>query len=227
MREMKTLLLFLSLFATIGCSTHPVRNVAGGDSTCSGLLRGSTQSSLTDEGIRLCFEEAVANWSAVGFSTPGSEPSSSDRAAVSGYVNSWAYLINRALRTGDSKYINANSARLGRLDQALLKFPIFRGVVFRGSEFPPNRQLTKDTTFTDAAFVSTTMDVSIAEHYAGVKGYISVILSRSGRVVQYDQSTRELSAEREVLFPRDRVFRVFDVQEYKKTEVRLVFLVEQ
>ncbi len=224
---MKSLILLPFLWATIGCSTYSTRNIASQQSTCEDRLKNNLESKLSDEAIQLCFESAITKWGSIGFSNSSGQPSNSDKAIVSDYVDVWAYLINKALRTGDSAYIRDNTPKLNRLEQSLLKFPIYRGVVFRGSEFPPVKNFEKGTIFKDPAFISTSMDISIAEHYAGVNGYITVILSRSGRILSYDKATEELSGEMEVLFPRDKVFKIFAIQKYKSTPVTLVFLVEE
>ncbi|MCX5795101.1 MAG: hypothetical protein NTY77_06380 [Elusimicrobia bacterium] len=172
-----------------------------------------------------CLDLAWRSQSAIGEAAPSGAASDSDRRIVGYYVDTWAYLVNRALREGDSRYLDANRAPLARLDLALGGFPVFRGVVFRGSAYPPSATLAPGTAFIDPAFVSTTMDPAIAEHYAGADGYITVIFSQSGRLLSYDRSTQELSAEKEVLIPRGRSFRLLKTGRSDRG-LTVVFLVE-
>lgn len=178
-----------------------------------------------DPGALERLERAWRTKTSEGEASATASPSESDRRMVGHYVDVWAYLINKALRTGDREYLARNRTPLARLDLALERFPVFEGVVFRGSSHPPSVSLEPGAVLQDPAFVSTSRDFWIAEHYAGAAGYISVILTRSGRLLSYDKKTESLSEEREVLIPRSRSFRVIRFGEkYRGHEV--VFLVE-
>ncbi|GEM_PF-6915785 len=173
-----------------------------------------------------CFSEALSNHTGIGFTLITGNPSDFDKEVVSDYVNISAYLINQALRTNDSKYIKKNRSKINQLDQSLRSFPTYRGIVFRGSKFPPTANLQKNIIFNDLGFVSTSLDLSIAEHYAGTGGYLTIILSKSGKILSYDETTEELSGEKEILFPRNRIFKVFEIQIDQKKDITHVFLIE-
>lgn len=182
----------------------------------------------SEEQLFQCLQTALSIRQAIGFAYPtGGQPDPSRVASVTNYVDHWAYMINKALRTSDNEYIRKSSAKLDRLDRDLDRFPIYRGIVFRGSEFPPIESLEIGKIFTDKAFVSTSLDIEIAEGYVGVPGYLSVILSKSGRLLSYGRSTRELSAEKEVLFPRNRSFKVQNIYKSEKDKLTIIFLIEQ
>lgn len=221
---MKFKILFISIVVVGGCVTRQSRTTAS-ISACNDGLKGPAQAELSDETISSCFEESLAKGESIGFSQIGGEVSNLAKESVADYVDVWAYLINKALRTNDSSYIRKNQGKLNRLDQSLEQYPIYRGVVFRGSEFPPAEKLEKNITFKDLAFLSTSQDISIAEHYAGVNGYLNVILSKSGRILSYNKKTEELSGEKEILFPRGASFKVYDIK--NKNGITLVFLIEQ
>lgn len=175
--------------------------------------------------VRECLERAWRSSAAIGEASPSGAVSDSARRSVGHYVDVWAYLINKALRKGDSQYLDANRGPLTRLDRALEDFPVFRGIVFRGSAHPPAPSFEPGSVFRDPAFVSTSLDPAIAEHYAGADGYITVIFSQSGRLLSYDRSTEELSAEKEVLIPRGRSFRVLKADQSSRG-LTVVLLVE-
>mgnify|MGYP001574027155 FL=1 len=177
------------------------------------------------EGELECLEAAWRAKSSIGEAQTSVSPSDADRRVVGHYVDYWAYLINKALRTSDKAYLDRNRSPLRRLDEALERFPAFRGVVFRGSLFPPGPSLEAGAVFVDPAFVSTSRDFEIAEHYAGAVGFVSVIFTRTGRLLSYDKGTESLSVEKEVLLPRGRTFRVLRSDE-KYRGHSVVFLVE-
>lgn len=131
-----------------------------------------------------------------------------ETAAVNKYVDSYAYIVNAALRKGEgvSKYRKF----IDTLDSALRKMPVYTGVTFRGSAFPPvtENKLVSDTVYTDPAFLSTSRNLAVAEGYTGTNGYLSVILSKTGRQISYTSSIDELGTEMEVLFPTDTSLRV-------------------
>lgn len=181
---------------------------------------------LADEVLDRCFERAQTHHKSIGLYTSKASVSKSDMEIVKHYMDQWAYLINKALRTHDQKFLKKNQYNQKRLDKAILNFPIYRGIVFRGSEFPPTESVVVGKIFKDKAYVSTSRDATVAEGYAGTNGYLTVILSRSGRSLAYDKSTRDLSPEKEVLFPRDRSFKIHKIQKDLKNNLTVVYLIE-
>jgi len=209
-----SLLVFITTVYS-SCSFTPVRKIASQETACDMHV------------LQECLSDALRSRSVRGaISVPGN-PSGSDKQIVSHYIDVWAYLINRALRVGDSKFLKKNKSKLEQLDVGLANFPVYQGIAYRGSEFPPTIKLEKGLVFEDPAFLSTTLDIAIAEHYAGVSGYLSVIWSKSGRVLSYDESTASLSAEKEVLFPRNSRFEILEVRQEARRSVTVIFLVEQ
>lgn len=224
---MKNFILLSVLGITLGCSTFKTRTVASERPSCEEELKKQSDFESPDSVAQLCFDSVSKEWKTLGFIIPSTtKPSGLDNAIIANYIDHWAYLINQALRIENLAYIKTNQEKVNRLDQALLKYPIYRGIVFRGSTFPPAKKLETGMTFKDSAFVSTSLDFSVAEGYAGATGFISVILSKSGRTLSYDKSTDELSAEMEVLLPRGLSFKVFAIEKYKDTGHTLVYLVE-
>ncbi|MBI5622704.1 MAG: hypothetical protein HY924_02880 [Elusimicrobia bacterium] len=174
---------------------------------CEAALQ-KTLPEIPADAMSECLDLARRSKSPIGKAGPSGIPSDSERRIVAHYVDVWAYLINGALRRGDTRYIADNRGLLSRLDKALGAFPVFRGIVFRGSSYPPAPSLEPGSVFQDPAYVSTSLDWSIADHYSGANGYVTVIFTQSGRLLSYDRSTEELSAEKEVLIPRGRSFQV-------------------
>jgi hypothetical protein len=216
------LLYFISLLA---CSIVTIRSPASEDVCETALTKNA--SSAPEELLVQCLHAVLQNKGAVGAVINEGHSDLAAIASVTNYVDHWAYLINSALRTGDTAYTEKNSAKLNRLDKDLQKFPVYRGVVFRGSEFPPNQALDIGIVFTDKAFVSTSLDVDIAKGYVGVPGYLSVIVSNSGRLLSYGKSTQSLSVEKEVLFPRNRMFKIVHTYKSEDHKLTTVFMVEQ
>lgn len=127
------------------------------------------------------------------------------------YVDSYAYMINSALRKGENVHKYAKFIK--RLNSALDKLPAYRGVTFRGSAYPPlpAGRLVAGAVFTDPAFLSTTRNLVVADGYAGADGYLSVILGRTGRSLSYSAALAGLESEMEVLFRASTRLRVIAV----------------
>lgn len=148
-----------------------------------------------------------------------------ESAALEKYVDSYAYIVNAALRKGEgvSKYRKF----IATLNSALEKLPAYSGVTFRGSGFPPvpADKLVAGTVFTDPAFLSTSRNLAVAEGYTGATGYLSVILSKTGRQISCTSSINELDTEMEILFPTNTHLRVIAVSP-KPAGVTIVYLEE-
>lgn len=148
-----------------------------------------------------CLKAAFALRTSPGRELGGSPLRPEERAVMAKYVDYFAYLINKAMRTGDRPFLSKHGDYVAALIGALDRSPVFRGVVFRGADFPPaGARLADGAEFVDPAFVSTSRSRAIGEHYTKADGYLYAILSRSGRVLAYDRSTESLSVEDEVLF---------------------------
>ncbi len=134
-----------------------------------------------------------------------------EKTALDKYVDSYAYLVNAALRQGAdvSKY----RKYIQTLNSALGKLPAYRGVTFRGSAYPPvpEEKLRPGAVLTDPAFLSTSRNRAVAESYTGAAGYLSVILSKTGRQVSYNDFLNGLESEMEVLFPTNTKLRIIAV----------------
>lgn len=171
-----------------------------------------------------CLERVAAT---PGYESPPGAPSApvsrGDQRRIDAYVDSRAYLLNGALRTGDRERVGRYGDEIRALNEALGRIPAYRGLVFRGSAHPPAASLNRGEVFTDPAFVSASRRVEIGEHYAGVKGYVSVIVSRSGRSLAYTKGTAELDSEAEVLFQTGTRFRILDAKP-RADGVTVVFL---
>lgn len=137
-------------------------------------------------------------------------------AALDKYVDSYAYIVNAALRKGEdvSKYRKF----IKTLNSALGKMPAYSGVTFRGSAFPPLplEKLKPGAVFTDPAFLSTSRNLTVAEGYTGAGGYLSVMLSKTGRHISYNAFLDGLESEMEILFSTDTKFRVISVSDNPK-----------
>jgi len=79
--------------------------------------------------------------------------------------------------------------------------------------------------FADPAFLSTSRNLTVAEGYTGAAGYLSVVLSKTGRQISYNDSTDDLESEMEVLFPAGTKFRVISVAD-RPHGVKAVYLEE-
>jgi len=159
----------------------------------------------------------------------GAENSTSeDRRVLEKYVDHFAYLINKALRTGDQNYLEKKAEYIRALGRALDRLPAFHGVVYRGSLFPPiiGAATVPGLIFVDPAFVSTSRSLDVADGYTGVDGYLYIILGSSGRVLGYDKSIDELSVEEEVLFKTGTRFEVLAVVAEPKESRTIVFMAE-
>lgn len=142
---------------------------------------------------------------------PTGQLTGKEQAALDKYVDMYAYLVNAALR--DGKDVSKYRKYIRTLNRALGKLPAYSGVTFRGSSYPPvaKEKLAPGAVFTDPAFLSTSRNLEIADGYTGANGYLSVILSKTGRQMIYGNAIADLGVEMEVLFPTDTRFRVIAV----------------
>lgn len=202
---------------------------ARGDSPCSVLPEALAAASAApyDAQVTACFDGLLA---APGYVSPegsaaGGKLTKAEDEAIFKYVDSYAYLVNSALRKGEG--VEAYAGYIKLLNSALDKLPVYGGVTFRGSAYPPVvlEKLIPGAVFTDPAFLSTTRDPAVADGYAGAKGYISVILSRTGRSISYSASLQGLEKEMEVLFKSSSRMRVIAVS--PRADGRTVVYLEQ
>ncbi|MET9492785.1 ADP-ribosyltransferase domain-containing protein [Nocardia sp. NPDC006630] len=133
-----------------------------------------------------------------------------DEDAIAAYTNPYTGLyeeLNSALRAGS---VDATQkAQIKAVEEALAKLPDHNGVVFRGTDLPPNvlAKYEKGTVVTEDAFTSTS--ASADEAFPGDTQF--TILSKYGKDVSLHS---DVPSEQEVLFPPgtqfDVVSKVFD-----------------
>ena len=180
------------------------------------------------EAALACMKAAFALHMSPGQAVGAENSTNEDRRVLDIYVDHFAYLINKALRTGDKDYLEKKAEYIRTLGRALDRLPAFHGVVYRGSLFPPlvGAATVPGLIFVDPAFVSTSQSLDVADGYTGVDGYLYVILGSSGRVLGYGKSIDELSVEEEVLFKTGTRFEVLAVVAEPKERRTLVFMAE-
>ena len=120
-----------------------------------------------------------------------------------------AYLeYNAALRVGSQEGIQIGNKISGILESA----PKFKGTTFRGIAFDTFEEVEKymdgsdiGSVFSDAGFMSTTLNRRIAENFTGASGVLLKIKSKSGVLISPVSSFAD---EVEVLFDYGKTFRV-------------------
>jgi hypothetical protein len=113
--------------------------------------------------------------------------------------------LNDALRTGTLDA--SQQARVDALNQALGKLPPHSGLVYRGTDLPPEvlAQYQPGAVVTEDAFVSTSADPAVARSPAFAGNVEFRIVSETGRDIS---SLSLISHEQEVLFPSGKQFYV-------------------
>ena len=130
---------------------------------------------------------------------------SEDLSALNNYTGLGHDDLNDALRTGT---LNASQhARVEALNLALEKLPPHSGLVYRGTDLPPEvlSQYQPGSVVTEDAFVSTSVDPAVARSPAFAGNVEFRIVSKTGREIS---SLSLISHEQEVLFPSGMQFYV-------------------
>jgi ADP-ribosyltransferase exoenzyme len=123
---------------------------------------------------------------------------SDDLTAMADYTGSGYLDLNDSLR---NIAVDASQrARIEALRNALRKLPAYDGTVVRGTDLPPEviAQYQPGEVITEKAFLSTTMNPTVAQSTAFAGNAEFRILSRTGRDIS---SFSVFPTEREVLFP--------------------------
>lgn len=130
-----------------------------------------------------------------------------DLSALADYTGLGHEDLNDALR---NRTMDASQqARVDALNQALEKLPPHSGMVYRGTDLPPDvlARYQPDAVVTEPAFFSTSVDPAVARSTSFAGNVEFKILSKTGRDIS---SISNFSSEQEVLFQTDRQFYVVD-----------------
>ena len=119
-------------------------------------------------------------------------------SALNNYTGLGHEDLNDALRTGTLDA--SQQARVDALNRALEKLPPHSGLVYRGTDLPPEvlAQYQPGAVVTEDAFVSTSVDPAVARSPAFAGNVEFRIVSETGRDIS---SLSLISHEQEVLFP--------------------------
>jgi hypothetical protein len=130
---------------------------------------------------------------------------SEDLSALNNYTGLGHEDLNDALRTGTMDA--SQQARVEALNRALEKLPPHSGLVYRGTDLPPEvlAQYQPGAVVTEDAFVSTSVDPAVARSPAFAGNVEFRIVSKTGRDIS---SLSLISHEQEVLFPSGMQFYV-------------------
>ena len=120
----------------------------------------------------------------------------------------------------------SQQARVDALNRALDKLPPHNGPVFRGTDLPPEvlAQYQPGAVVSESAFLSTSMDLGIAQSTAFAGNVEFRILSKTGRDIS---SFSTFPSEREVLFPAGVPFYVVDRRPDPFTGRTIIEMIEQ
>jgi hypothetical protein len=149
---------------------------------------------------------------------------STDLSALADYTGLGHDDLNDALR---SDSVDASQqARIDALNRALDKLPPHNGPVFRGTDLPPEvlAQYHPGAVVSESAFVSTSMDLGVAQSTAFAGNVEFRILSKTGRDIS---SVSMFPSEREVLFTTDVPFYVVDRRPDPFTGRTIIEMIEQ
>jgi hypothetical protein len=149
---------------------------------------------------------------------------SGDQSALADYTGLGHEDLNDALRT-DSMDASQH-ARFEALNQALEKLPAHEGPVFRGTDLPPEvlEQYQPGAIVSECAFLSTSMDLGVAQSTAFAGNVEFRILSKTGRDIS---SFSTFPTEREVLFRTNVPFYVLDRRLDPVTGTTIIEMIEQ
>jgi len=142
--------------------------------------------------------------------------------------------INLALRghddvSGKPVAQDPYKAEINTIDRILPYFQLYEGVCFRGASYENEalKKLKVGDTFLDPGYGSTSLSLlkasSFASRYSWLTSVIYVIKSKSGRVMPRSMNHRR---EWEILFPRDRTFRVLKIIDSGYEKKPIIFLQE-
>lgn len=132
--------------------------------------------------------------------------------------------LNHALRTDTMDA--SQQARADALNQALRKCEPHRGAVFRGTDMPAEvlAQYQPGAVITESGFLSTTMDLTVAQSPAFAGNVEFRILSATGRDIS---SFSVIPDEKEVLFPTGTKFYVVDRKTHPDTGLTVIEMLER
>jgi hypothetical protein len=147
-----------------------------------------------------------------------------EQSALADYSGLGYEDLNDALR--NSSMDASQQARVDALNQALEKLPPHEGPVFRGTNLPPEvlAQYQPGAIVSESAFLSTSMDLTVAQSDAFAGNVEFRILSKSGRDIS---SFSVIPAEQEVLFRTDVPFYVVDRRIEPRTGRTIIEMIEQ
>jgi hypothetical protein len=145
-------------------------------------------------------------------------------SALNNYTGLGHEDLNDALRNGTMDA--SQHARVEALNRALEKLPPHNGPVFRGTDLPREvlAQYQPGAVVSESAFLSTSMDLGVAQSTAFAGNVEFRILSRTGRDIS---SFSTFPTEREVLFQTDVPFYVVDRRLDPSTGRTVIEMIEQ
>jgi hypothetical protein len=149
---------------------------------------------------------------------------SEDLSALNNYTGLGHEYLNDALRTGTLDA--SQQARVDALNRALEKLPLHSGLVYRGTDLPPEvlAQYQPGAVVTEDAFVSTSVDPAVARSPAFAGNVEFRIVSETGRDIS---SLSLISHEQEVLFPSGMQFYVITRTTDPRTGTTIVEMAER
>lgn len=120
----------------------------------------------------------------------------------------------------------SQQARVDALNSALDKLPPHEGPVFRGTNLPPEvlAQYQRGAIVTESGFLSTSMDLTVAQSQAFAGNVEFRILSKTGRDIA---ALSVIPTEQEVLFHTDVPFYVVDRRIDPLTGRTVIEMIEQ
>ncbi|ORA16991.1 hypothetical protein BST12_20170 [Mycobacterium angelicum] len=149
---------------------------------------------------------------------------SEDLSALADYTGSGYLDLNSALRT--TTLDASQYARIGALNQALEKLPVYEGTVVRGSDLSAEviAQYKPGEIIIEKAFMSTSTDPEIAQSATFAGNVEFRILSKTGRNIS---SVSMFPNEQEILFPAGTKFFVLSKTVDQSTGKTIIDMMER
>ena len=158
------------------------------------------------------------------------------RVAVRRYTGDGYVEINDYLRFGGDGSASADIDEvIADLDETIARSELKRDlIVYRGMKNlgmeDPSMVFVPGMVFQDAGFVSTSVDSRIGRSFARRGGYVAEIKLPKGtralvptfRSGEFDEKGVFVSAEQEVVLPRDSRFRVYEISKHPSLELNVV-----
>lgn len=146
--------------------------------------------------------------------------------AIRGYTSDGHYAINKALRSQDAMELQKYDSYIRAAVSGLNQMPEYSGTVYRGIEKITEEeaeaiasQYKKDKVITERGFTSASADPT--RQFKGLVQY--VIKSQHGKDVS---QIALYSEEKEVLFPPNTQFKVFDIRKNPSTGITTIYMDE-